>query len=235
MVYYTNNQNSISLKDLKSNDKIQQDLQEQFFKLFNKRILYRIKRGEDESSYEIIIPNDFAAQLITAFYLKEPHTTHQKTKIFSDNYNNIFNRNINAAYIYLLNCMYYGIENNIDKIEHDGIKTYKTTRFFFIYVFKLILEQDNLGNMLIKSPLDFYENYPKNLIEQFGKLFCVIVHDFNFMIKEIIEKSPYYDYKNEFRNYKRVVELANRILVDYKKSINRHPEDSFDNIMKQQI
>ncbi|MBU0713410.1 AIPR family protein [bacterium] len=233
ITYYTNNQNSISLKDLKSNDKIQQDLQEQFFGLFNNNILYRIKRGENEKNYGIIIPNDFAAQLITAFYLKEPHITHQKTKIFSENYYNIFNRSINAAYIFLLYCMYLGIEINIRKIDHDGIRTYKTTRFFFMYVFRLILDQDTLGNLLVNSPKDFFEQYPDKLIDKFGKLFSIIVHDFNYLIKDIIQGAPYYDYKNELRNYKKVNELAEKVLVDYKKSINRHPEDSFESIIKE--
>ena len=235
ITYYTNNQNSISLKDLKSNDKIQQDIQEDFFRKFNNTILYKIKRGDEETNFDSVIHNDFAAQLITSFYLKEPHTTHQKTKIFSDNYNSIFNRRINAIYIFLLNCMYEGINNNINLVEHDGIKNYGTTRFFFLYTFRLILEQDPLGELLIDAPSDFYQQYPDDLRIKFGKLFRVIVHDFNYSIKEIVEKEPYFDYKNELRNFQKVKELAEKLLVDYKKSVTRHSEDSFESIIKQKL
>ncbi|MBU1065301.1 hypothetical protein KKC74_10925, partial [bacterium] len=155
------------------------------------------------------------------------------THVYSENYYNIFNRSINAAYIFLLYCMYLGIEINIRKIDHDGIRTYKTTRFFFMYVFRLILDQDTLGNLLVNSPKDFFEQYPDKLIDKFGKLFSIIVHDFNYLIKDIIQGAPYYDYKNELRNYKKVNELAEKVLVDYKKSINRHPEDSFESIIKE--
>jgi len=233
ITYYTNNQNAISLKDLKSNDKIQQDLQEQFKTVFNHQLFFRIKRGEDDSAYQDTIDNDFAAQLITAFYLKEPHTTHQKTKIFSDNYNKIFSKKVNAYYIYLLNCMYNAIDKNIDKIEHEGVKTYKTTRFFFLYVFRIILEQDQIGKELIKDSMAFYNKYSKkDFIELFSVLFNLIVHDFNYLVKEISSDDEYFDYKNDFRSFKKVDEMASKMLVDYKKSLNRHPEDSFDKIIQ---
>ena len=88
--------------------------------------------------------------------------------------------------------------------------------------------------MLINSPTEFYAKYPDRLPEKFGKLFSVIVHDFNYMIKEIVENEPYYDYKNELRNFQKVKELAEKLLVDYKKSVTRHSEDSFESIIKEE-
>jgi len=48
ITYYANNQNSISLKDLRSNDSVQKALQAEFKELFNNTILYKRKRGESE-------------------------------------------------------------------------------------------------------------------------------------------------------------------------------------------
>lgn len=232
ITYYTNNQNSISLRDLKSNEKFQQDIQTQFRELSNNKILYNIKNGEDINGYEEIIPNDYAAQLITAFVLSAPHTTHQKSEIFTENYNVIFNKKINAYYIYLLDSMFQGIRLKVDSIDHEGVRSYKTVHFFFLYLFKLILEKDVEGKVLISDPEKFFTKYKgKNLQDKFSKLFSVIVPDFNYLIKEQENKGEYYDYKNEFRNAQKVKEIADKLLVDYQKSINRHPEDSFEKIL----
>ncbi len=234
ITYYTNNQNAISMRDLKSNDKVQQDIQQQFFELFNNEILYKIKSGEDVHGYKTVVPNDFAAQLITAFYLKEPHNTHQKTRIFSNNYNEIFNRRIDASYIYLINLMYQAIEHNIGQIEHQGIRSYKTTRFFFLYLFRLILEKDDEGKNLISDSKNFLQNSDgKDLLSVFGKLFNVVVPDFNYYVNELVEeKGGFYDYKNDLRKANRVKEFGGRLLTEYLKSVNRHPEDAFSYLLE---
>lgn len=232
VTYYTNNQNAISLKDLKSNDRHQQEIQTQFFEIFQNKILYSIKSGEDTSKYQEIIPNDFASQLITSFYLKTPSLTHQKTQNFTDNYNQIFDRNVDAYYIYLLNQMYKAIDSKINEIDHLGIRSYKITRFFFMYLFRLIFEKDKVGNEFITSPKAFYEKYKKkNLIDAFGKLFCLVAPDFNFLIAEIEKTEGFFDYKNELRNNDRVNDIAGKLIKEYLKSVNRHQEDSFTSII----
>lgn len=227
ITYFTNNQNAISLKDLKSNDKIQQDLQSEFGKLFP-TILYKIKNGENEVGFERIIDNDFAAQLITSFFLKEPYTVHQKTQIFTDNYMKIFSRHVDASCIFILDEMYRAIDESKHLIEDDGIRSYKLTKFFFIYVFRLILEADAVGKELLANPKTFIEAYKSNYFEAFGKLFKLLVLDFNFVIDREKQKgNGYFDYKNSLRNATAVNELASEISLSYKRQLVRHPEDSF--------
>jgi hypothetical protein len=232
ITYYTNNQNAISLKDLKSNDKIQQDLQEEFNKLFQRHILYKIKNGEDESNYRRVIENDFAAQLITSFYLKEPYTAHQKTQIFTDNYNKIFNRHINASYIFLMAEMFRAIDDNRDQIEDEGIRSYKLTRFFFVYIFRLIFESDTGGRELLTNPLKFLTTYKDKYYNAFVKLFRLLVLDFNYYVNNEKQKG-YFDYKNNLRNATKVNEMANEIVVAYKRQLVRHPEDAFSQLIIQ--
>jgi predicted small secreted protein len=232
ITYFTNNQNAISLKDLKSNDKIQQDLQDEFYQQFS-GVLYKIKNGENESGYKQVINNDFAAQLITSFYLKEPYTVHQKTQIFTDNYMKIFNMHINASYIYLLNEMYRAIDSNSDRIEDDGIRSYKLTKFFFLYVFRLILESDSIGKELLSNPKEFEAKYKTTYFSAFSKLFNLLVLDFNYLVT--VEKQKmggYFDYKNALRNQNEVAKLSGEISVAYKRQLVRHPEDSFSELVR---
>ncbi|HDL74787.1 MAG TPA: hypothetical protein ENH06_00155, partial [bacterium] len=46
ITYFANNQNSIGLKDLRSNDSVQRSLQREFEELFSNQVLYRRKKGE---------------------------------------------------------------------------------------------------------------------------------------------------------------------------------------------
>jgi len=232
ITYFTNNQNAISLKDLKSNDKIQQDLQDEFNQLFSKQILYKIKNGEDESSYKRVIDNDFAAQLITSFYLKEPYTAHQKTQIFTDNYIKIFNRYVNASLIFVLAEMYRVIDENSSLIEDDGIRSYKLTRFFFVYIFRLIFDNDPVGKELLTNPAEFIQKYEAKYYKAFEKLFKLLVLDFNYYVNEQ-KKLGYFDYKNNLRNAVKVNAMADEFIIAYKRELVRHPEDAFSQLITQ--
>lgn len=232
ITYFTNNQNAISLKDLKSNDKIQQDLQDEFIRLFQNKILYKIKNGEDESGYKRIIDNDFAAQLITSFYLKEPYTAHQKTQIFADNYIKIFNRYVNASFIFVMAEMYRAIDENSDQIEDEGIRSYKLTRFFFVYIFRLIFDSDPVGKELLANPTEFTQKYKAKFYKAFEKLFRLLVLDFNYYVIEE-KKKGYFDYKNSLRNAVKVNAMADEFIISYKRQLVRHPEDAFSQLITQ--
>lgn len=232
ITYYTNNQNAISLKDLKSNDKVQQDLQIEFHKLFSNEILYKIKSGEDERDYLRVIENDFAAQLITAFYLKEPYTAHQKAEIFASNYIKVFNRHIDASFIFLLAEIYRAIDEKNDLIEDEGIRTYKLTRFFFVYIFRLIFDDDPAGKELLENPSVFLEKYLNKYFEAFSKLFQLLVLDFNYNIKsEKDNNQGYFDYKNSLRNAEKTREMSNEVVKAYKRHLVHHKEDSFSSLI----
>ena len=228
---FNNNQNAISPRDLKSNDKVQQDIQKQMFDYFDNRVLYNIKRGEPLDQYEVVIPNDFAAQLITASVLKEPHTTHQKTAIFTEKYQQIFSRHISPPLIFLLFEMYHIIDQNCSGIKNEGVSDYKTTRFFLIYLFREILDEDRLGKGLLGNADSFYKTYKDVYVDAFDKLSKMLILDFNNYIDSQEEHDQYFEYKNILRNAQKTKEMAKQILTDYKKGLIHHPEESFANLL----
>lgn len=228
---FNNNQNAISPRDLKSNDKVQQDIQKQVFEYFNNEVIYSIKRGEPLDQYKVVITNDFAAQLITAFVLKEPHTTHQKTAIFTEKYQQIFSRHISPPLIFLLHEMYRIIDQNCSEIKNEGVSDYKTTRFFIIYLFREILDEDELGKGLLGNADSFYKTYKDVYGNAFDKLSKMLVLDFNNYVESQEENQQYFEYKNILRNAQRTKEMAKQILTDYKKGLIHHPEESFANLL----
>ena len=236
ITYYTNNQNPISIVDLWSQDKFQQDLQENFKETFNDTVFYKIKPGEDTEGYDEIIPNTFAAQLIYSFILEKPYEAHLKTKIFSTYHNDIFDRNTNEYLIYFLYKIYNLIEDNISNIDNTTIRSYKLTRFFFLNLIKKVMKEDRLGNTFFYSPKNFYNNYKDRIKNSFTKLIKILMIEFNAVIEDASDDNTgYVDYKNLLRNSEEVIHLLREIFRIYKRSLVRHPEEAVGALLSEEI
>lgn len=231
ITYYANNQNSISLRDLKSNDRVQKGLQNEFLELLDNKVLYRRKRGESDEGYEKVIEKDFAAQLIESFYLKSPHNTHLKNKLFSEEYNRIFSREINAAKIYLAWTIYDIIENNTEFIDYEQIRSYGLSLFFFTYMVGEILSEDELGKDIIENPTEYVTINLNLLKRSIKQLWSIITPDINADFEEYVEEHEgFLDYKNIFKNSKFIVDISRKIKADYTRIIRRNQNDKFSKI-----
>lgn len=231
ITYYNNNQNAINPRDLKSNDKAQEDIQKQFFDYFDGKILYNIKRGESQQGYDVVIPNDFAAQLIASFVLKESYTAHQKTKLFTDNYQRIFSRHISPLLICLLWQMYGIINENCAVIDNPGARDYRTTRFFFMFLLREIFEEDPIGSELIRETVEFYKTYADKYRAAFDKLSRMLVLGFNNYVAVQQEDGKFFDYKNVLRNAQLTKDMAREIITDYKRALIFNPEGTVSNLL----
>ena len=233
ITHNTNNQNAISLKDLKSNDRIQIGLQKKFKEFFNDEVLYKIKKGESVDDYKEVIDIDFAAQLLLAFYFKQPYNTHLKTKIFSDEYEKLFSRKTTCQKIYLANLIFKIINENTDKLSNLQIRGYGLSKFAILRFFRDILEADDLGKGIIEYPDDYiHGNNLEILKKSIEKLFELISLDINAFIKEYIEENEFFDYKNLFKNSHFVDKMSIEIIRVHEKDMIRHPEDSFKKIFE---
>lgn len=226
-----NNQNAISLKDLKSNDRVQISLQNNFFEVFNNTVLYMVKRGENTLGYHEVIDIDFAAQLIKSFYFDEPYKTHLKTSFYGDEYENIFSRNMNCQNIYLAFIIHRVIIENIDEIDNIPVRNYGLARFTILRIIKSILQDDELGAEIINNPNEYVNDINlENLKIAIKKLFKLVALDINGFITEYISTTDLFDYKNLFKNKEFCDRINTNILTSHKKSVVRHPEDSFKSI-----
>ena len=232
ITFYNNNQNAINPRDLKSNDKIQEDIQTKVFQYFDHKILYDIKRGEQKEGYDTILENDFVAQLIASFVLEEPQTAHQKTQIFTDSYQRIFSRHIDPPLIYLLSTMYDNIDRSCANIENIGVRGYKTTRFFIMYLFKEIFKKDDVASKMLFDADDFYITYKDKIDNAFDKLSQLLVLGINNHIKLQQEGDQVFDYKNVLRNSTMIKNMARDIISDYEKSLIFHEEGKISKLLE---
>ena len=225
-----NNQNAISPKDLKSNDRVQIGLQRNFFELFGNKVLYMIKRGESTIGYEAVIDMDYVGQLIYSFYFDEPYKTHLKTSFYGDEYEDIFSRNMSCQKIYLAFIIHSIINENIDKIDNVPVRNYGLAKYTFLRIIKAILTDDELGFSILQNPNDYVTNHLATLKNSIRKLFELIALDINGFITEYNASVELFDYKNLFKNKEFVERMNMNILTSHKKSIVRHSEDSFKTI-----
>lgn len=203
ITYYSNNQNSISMKDLRSNDKVQVRLINQFNDLQKKydiKIKYVPKKGTPNQSGYYEIYSDYAAQLITSCYLKRPFDTHLKTSLFDTKYDSIFNRNIDARKIYIYYYLHKLVIDNLSQIEDKKIASYGLAQFAFISTIFEILESNECTNFIKNGQDEYFNNLESN--NNFLKILIeTIIQIFNFTVEETKEsKGEDFIYKNDFKS-----------------------------------
>jgi hypothetical protein len=233
ITYRTNNQNGISLRDLKSNDRIQVALKNEIQKVFGGKVQYQIKPGE-KAIAEIVLPNDRVAQLVMSLYLDEPYNAHQKYRLFGSDYERVFGRETNAWKIYLSYLINNVVDLAIKKLEDPLIQEYQLTRFIVLGLIGNILKKDAMGKTLLEDPEALLTKHEKIIMEALAILGAHVVADFNFFIKEVQAKG-YYDYKSEFKSPDKYRSILREIERSYERDLVRHPEDSFENLVKGKI
>lgn len=231
ITYFANNQNSISLKDLRSNDSVQKSLQREFHELFGNEVQYIRKRGEAQVATNIIIDKDIAAQLISTVYLNSPHNTHLKQRLFGDDYTRIFSRKTKASKIFLSYLIYSIIIENNNLIDNERVREYGLAMFFFTYAIAEILRKDNLGKNILESPSDYVTRHRRVFESAIKKLWELITPDINFDFEEYTQQNgQFLDYKNVFKNSQFIKIMGEKIKSDYTRLIRRNEGDSFENI-----
>lgn len=231
ITYYANNQNSISLKDLRSNDSVQKSLQREFEKIFGNDVFYNRKRGEALEGYDEVIDKDLAAQLIEAVYRSSPHNTHLKQKLFGEEYFKIFSRQMNAEKIYLSYLLYKTINDNTNLLGNEKIRKYGLSIFFFAHTLAEIMREEELGRQILGNPRDYITTNKTTFMNTIKKVWDLVTPDINADIEEYTEANDdFFDYKNVFKNSQFVKTMSRKIKSDYIRITRRKQEDSFTNI-----
>ena len=218
---YSNNQNSISMRDLRSNDTIQKRLISQFEALdsdHNLKITYVPKRGKPIPGDYSDITSDYAAQLITACYLNKPYDTHLKTSMFDAKYTTIFNRNITASRLYLYYKMHELLKAELDKINDQKIATYGLGQFAILNIIFEILSSNDVTSVLINDP-DIYFTEQDQYDRFFIKLYDLVIKVFNHVVRNLQTQEDFI-YKNYFKNKDKVENLISDVTSHFETSLS---------------
>jgi hypothetical protein len=183
ITYRTNNQNSVDIRDQRSRDAIQRELQAEVADVFKKRFGYAIRRGEKIQADEVL-PNERAAQLIMAVYLKEPWNAVRKVLLFDEEYRSIFNRTINAHKLYLLHCLDRIVEDRRDDLRDDLAASFASVRLTLVYLVAELLRLSKLGEQLLESPEKWLPTLSAAVQDKAGELADEVIESVNFFVEE---------------------------------------------------
>ena len=148
---YTNNQNPVSNRDVRSIDIIQIKLEEE---LKVKGFFYERKKEQYEKEPKNLkIDSEKFGQSYLAYYLEMPaEAKNQKAIIFSAKYNDIFNDNITADIVLKVINLYNSIESK--KLLHQTEKPFLNHATYYIMYFISLLEEANKTKQ--KDSMDYY-------------------------------------------------------------------------------
>lgn len=230
----SNNQNGVKARDFKSNNHIQIRLQNEFSSLYPSRYFFEIKRGEDARGANVI-SNELAGQYLMSFDLKTPWATHRKYQIFEEKHSDLFGRpSVTAHRIVLCHVIATAIGNLQASITNQLFAKYILTRFFILYILRLILENDDTASEVLKTP----EKYVHNEIKQrafastINKLLEEVITDLN---AEIDQLGNDFDYRGKLRDETWCNSLSHEIAATHKKLVSRGRMESFGELFRQQL
>ncbi|MGA7641665.1 MAG: AIPR family protein [Syntrophobacteraceae bacterium] len=228
---FSNNQNWVKARDFKSNNQIQIRLQNEFIAQYPDAYFFEIKRGEDDRGLEVI-SNEVAGQYLMAFDLKIPWATHRKYQIFEDRHSDLFGRPIvDADRIVLCHVMASRIDACIDSISNPLFARYVLTKFFLLYIIRLLFENDASAQQVHSNPKLYVRDRKSRdcFARAIDVLLTEVITDLNAEIDQLEED---FDYRGKLRDEKWCSNLAHEIAATHKKLVDRHRLDDFGGIYK---
>ncbi len=220
ITYRTNNQNSVDIRDQRSRDSVQRDLQSQVHEAFGKSFGYAIRRGEKVTT-DRTLTNERAAQLIMAVYLDESWNAVRKVVLFDDGYQRIFSRKIDAHKLYLLSQLDDAIEGMRNDLRPELISSFASVRFTLVGLLADVLRLNKRGRELLDEPERWLPGAGAQVAAKLADLATEVTESFNFFVEEeqnqALESGGRFDPKTVFKSRKGVT----RAQQEVKKAANR--------------
>ncbi len=223
---YSNNQNGVRPRDFMANNPSQIRLQRDLQLNFTDAYALEIKRGEIVGR-GTKISNEDAGLYLMAFDLKEPWATHRKYLVFEDKHASLFARpEVNADRIVLCQVIAEAITDSSSQIENSLFAKYTITKYFFLYLIRLIIEKEELGDTLLLEPNIFIRNSEDRAHFKIciGKIIGDTIIDLN---AEINEYGTDFDYRGKLRDSEWVKQLAKKLVSERQKLVARGRIPSF--------
>jgi len=225
---HSNNQNSISARDLQSNSTIQRRLQTEFRKTFKGQFDYEIKRGELLQA-KVVITNEEAARLLLAFDMQQPWSCHQSYRLFDELHSEIFGKpEVNVGRIVALSLAHSAVIGSLGRLKSPLVASYRLTQYFLLFLLRQALEVDELGRDFVGHADSYLMRLgSENLSKIFGGIVADLIVDLNAEIDERSTAKNPFDHKRELKSPSAVRALAKQIIPSYEKAIRRDRATSF--------
>lgn len=221
---YSNNQNAIKPRDLRSGHKLMTRLQTEMQQVSDE-YFFEIKRGEKSPKDKTVISNEAAGRALLAIDILEPWSCHQVYKIFDEKYAEIFGRQeVNAKRVIHMMKLINVIDDQIEGITLKSLAHYALTRYFLASVLSRILRKHDASLIIMKDPSKLTADKAKSFYKKCDAIVASLIIDLNY---EVEEKGPSFDYKADLKSPKQIEDLTNRLLKSYEKDLARGKAEGF--------
>jgi hypothetical protein len=226
ITYRSNNQNPVDIRDQRSTDVIQRDLQQQVATLYGGAFAYAIREGEKLEAAQVL-SNQEAAQLLMAIYLQEPWNAVRKVRLFDTDYRRIFNRDVNADRLYLVQQISDALAGIRDKLRPDLAASFASVRFTLAYLLAKVLAETDEGTELVQTPGRWLPDSVGDVRNSLASLLDEVVQSVNFYIdeeeRERRERGEELDPKVIFKSQGGVRGVENVVIRDSRRLAMRDP------------
>lgn len=228
ITYRSNNQNPVDIRDQRSTDVIQRDLQTQVGDLYGDRLGYAIRQGEVMASPEIL-DNKTAAQFLMAVYVGEPWNAVRKVRLFDDDYRRIFNRTVNAHRLFFMHQLAKVIDGVRDRLRPELAASFASVRLTLAHLVAQLLRESEQGRSLVDMPERWLPELEDAVREGLNRLAEEVVDSVNFYIEEEErENGEAFDPKVVFKSQRGVNDMENEVLRFGRRQARRDQEYLFE-------
>jgi hypothetical protein len=206
----TNNQNAVTIRDQRSTDKIQRDLQTQLREAYPGELELAIRSGEKLDGETI--DNGFLAQMVLATYLDEPWSAVRKVRLFAQDYYRIFNKDLDAHRIVFLYELDQALQKARSKLNAELVAAFSSVRFTLAYLVVRLIRLTPEGLAFVDAPAALLQSDRDAVAAVLEELAVEAVTSTNFFIdtkeQEAKDEGKTFDAKVAFKSRTSVLDIA---------------------------
>lgn len=231
ITYRANNQNAVNMRDQRSTDPIQLDLQRHVAESFPGTFAYIIKTGTDTGSAESL-DNTLAAQLIVAVYRERPWAAVRKVRLFDEEYHDVFKADISAYTLRLLYLISAAVDAARDDLQGELRSSFASVRFTIAALVADVLRMSPYGQQLLAAPQDWLPAKEKEVRAKLIAVAREVVSSINDYVsstaKAAAESKSDFDAKTVFKSQQGVAPLQSQLKTQVRWMGGKDPDYLFN-------
>lgn len=226
ITYRANNQNAVNIRDQRSTDPIQLDLQRQVAGAFAGDFRYTVKIGEIAEGPRVL-DNTLAAQLIMATYRERPYAAVRKVRLFDQDYHEVFARDIDAHRLFLLQLVSEAVGAARDDLQGELRSSFASVRFTLAHLLAELLKLTPRGLELLETPQRWLPARTDEVLDYLTSLARDVARNVNEYVRDVsAEKSEAgedFDPKTVFKSNAGISPLRREVVTVARRMERRDP------------
>lgn len=231
ITYRSNNQNPVDIRDQRSTDAVQRDLQTQMAEHYGSRLFFAIREGERPTAPQVL-DNKTAAQFLMAVYLREPWNAVRKVRLFDMDYRRLFDHTVNAHKLFLLKLLLEIIDERRQELDAQLRASFASIRFTLAFLLAQVLRMSERGSLLLEYPERWLPDQLTEVKSTLTPLAQQIVLSVNHYVisetEERAERGEDFDPKVAFKSRSAVGNLEHQVISIAKRLAMEVPSYFFE-------